>query len=63
MHTRAGRFGCIKDCGRYINTTKIYVSLYDVFQDIKNVDSWDLFKAGPVLARSNPQFKWNIYSE
>jgi hypothetical protein len=39
------------------------VSLYDVFQDIKNIDNWDLNKAGPVTARSNAQFKWNIYSE
>ncbi len=59
----AGRFGCVKDCGRYLNTTKIYVNLRDVFADVKQNDAWDLSRAGAVMSRSNPQFKWNIYSE
>jgi hypothetical protein len=63
LHVCAGRFGCIKDCGRYLNTTKIYVNLRDLFADVKQNDAWDLSRAGAVTSRSNPQFKWNIYSE
>ena len=58
-----GRFGCIKDCGRFKNTTKVYVSMQDLFDQLRLVDRWDVTKTTPVLARPNPRFSYNIWSE
>ena len=58
-----GRFGCIKDCGRFKNTTKIYINMQDFFDQVKMVDRWDVSKTAPVLARPNPRFSYNIWSE
>jgi hypothetical protein len=58
-----GRFGCIKDCGRFRNTTKIYISMQDFFDQVKTVDSWDLSRTTQVVTRPNPRFSYNIWSE
>ena len=42
-----GRFGCIKDCGRFRNTTKIYINMFDFFEQVKSADRWDLSKTAP----------------
>ena len=55
-----GRFGCIKDCDRFLNTTRIYVELEDFVKATSKV--WDISKAGPILTRAQPGFKWNIWS-
>jgi hypothetical protein len=58
-----GRFGCIKDCGRFQNTTKLYINMQDFFEQVKMVNGWDLTKTNPVMARPNPRFSYNIWSE
>ena len=58
-----GRFGCIKDCGRFKNTTKIYITMQDFFDQVTSVDRWDVSRTNPVLARPNPKFSYNIWSE
>ncbi len=58
-----GRFGCIPDCGRFQNTTKLYINLQDFFDQVKMVDRWDLSKTAPVVGRPNPKFSYNIWSE
>jgi hypothetical protein len=58
-----GRFGCIKDCNRYLQTTKITVDLkplYNASRDAK-IMGWDLSKVNH-LGRV-PDFKWNIWSD
>lgn len=64
-----GRFGCIRDCGRYLFTTKITVdlqTLYNASAKMLNVQDPTL-KNGWNLNNVNdrgrkPNFKWNIYS-
>jgi hypothetical protein len=58
-----GRFGCIKDCGRFKNTTKIYISMQEFFDLVKAVDGWDLSKTTPFLTRPNPIYTYNIWSK
>jgi hypothetical protein len=58
-----GRFGCIKDCGRFTNTTKIYINMQDFFDQVKAVDRWDVSKTTPYTTRQNPRFTYNIWSE
>jgi hypothetical protein len=58
-----GRFGCIKDCGRFTNTTKIYINMQDFFDQVKAVDRWDVSKTTPYTTRPNPRFTYNIWSE
>eukprot|EP00282_Hemiselmis_andersenii_P034297 CAMPEP_0169474338 /NCGR_PEP_ID=MMETSP1042-20121227/26204_1 /TAXON_ID=464988 /ORGANISM="Hemiselmis andersenii, Strain CCMP1180" /LENGTH=378 /DNA_ID=CAMNT_0009588363 /DNA_START=27 /DNA_END=1160 /DNA_ORIENTATION=- len=60
-YTGFGRFGCLKDCGRYDNTTRIYVNLQDWVADTSS--SWNILNTDPILQRENPYFKWNIWSE
>ena len=62
-YTGFGRFGCIKDCGRFKNTTKIYMNMQDFFDQIKSNDGWDVGKVPSVQARPNPRFSYNIWSE
>ena len=58
-----GRFGCVKDCGRFPNTSKIYISMQDFFDQLKSNDRWDMTKASSIVARPNPKFSYNIWSE
>jgi hypothetical protein len=58
-----GRFGCISDCGYFRNTTKIYISMQDFFDQVKTEDSWDLSRTFQVQTRPNPRYAYNIWSE
>ena len=50
-----GRFGCIKDCGRYLNTTRIYVNVNDFESEVQ--------KFWPSLTLTQNNFRYNIWSE
>ena len=66
-----GRFGCIRDCGRYLFTSKITVDLQTIYNasakmlavqgDDPNKVGWDIKKM--MLSDRKPNFKWNIWSD
>ena len=65
-----GRFGCIRDCGRYLFTTKITVDLqvlYNASAKMLNVQNRQLKNGWNIQNVDDrgrkPNFKWNIWSD
>lgn len=57
-----GRFGCVADCGKYLDTTTITIDLQDILQLSASEIAWDLGSNEVLREASRSGFKYNIYS-
>ncbi|EKX47388.1 hypothetical protein GUITHDRAFT_106834 [Guillardia theta CCMP2712] len=58
-----GRFGCIIDCGNYLNVTSLSINLEDVVQTSAKSLNWDLSTQSMIQDARKGGFKYNIYSQ
>eukprot|EP00960_Hanusia_phi_P072159 767716-Hanusia_phi.AAC.2 len=58
-----GRFGCVIDCGNYLNVTSLTINLEDVVQTSATSLNWDLSSQSVVMDARKAGFKYNIYSQ
>eukprot|EP00960_Hanusia_phi_P057985 763734-Hanusia_phi.AAC.1 len=58
-----GRFGCVADCGSYLQVTPLTVDLEDVIGTSQTSLGWDVSGLPSIANSEKAGFKFNIYSE